>query len=237
MKEFDLEKLSNCDGGAGRPAYIAHQGKVIDVSTSRLWPGGLHMKRHHAGKDLTTDIQAAPHGIEVLERYPQVGVLIKKETLEKPVPPFISRLITCYPLLRRHPHPMTVHFPIVFALSPPIFNLLYLFTGINSFEITALHCLAAGILMTPVAIATGLITWRVNYLARPVRAVTIKKRVSPILWMVMTVSFVWRIAVPDLLEFNGIAGIIYLVLILSPIPLVGVIGWFGASLTFPIERN
>jgi predicted heme/steroid binding protein len=237
MKEFDLEELSNCDGKDGKPSYIAHQGKVFNVSTSKLWPAGLHMKRHHAGKDLTTDIKAAPHGTEVLERYPEVGILTKEDRVEKYVPLFISRLIAHYPMLRRHPHPMTVHFPIVFALCPPFFNLLYLLTGINSFETTALHSLGAGILMTPVAIITGLITWQVNYIGRTVRAVTIKKRLSPILWLIMVVSFIWRISVPDLLEFNGFTGYIYLALIVSLVPLVSIIGWFGATLTFPIERN
>jgi predicted heme/steroid binding protein/uncharacterized membrane protein len=237
MKEFDLETLSQCDGKDGRPAHIAYQDKVIDVSASKLWPDGLHMKRHHAGGDLTTDIQAAPHGIEVLERCPQIGTLLKKEGPKKPIPQFISRLITRYPILRRHPHPMTVHFPIVFALTPPFFTLLYLLTGLASFEVTALHCLGAGVLMTPIAIVTGLITWRVNYLAKPVRAVIIKKRISPLLWLVMAVCFGWRVAAPDLLNFQGIGGFIYLALILSLAPLVTVIGWFGASMTFPIERE
>jgi len=66
--------------------YIAHGGKVIDVTASKLWKGGLHMKRHHAGKDLTTDIQAAPHKLEVLDRYPQVGVLKQRAASERNIP-------------------------------------------------------------------------------------------------------------------------------------------------------
>ena len=61
MKEFNLEELSEFNGENGKPVYIAHQDKVIDVSDSKLWKAGVHMKRHHGGSDLTTDIQGAPH--------------------------------------------------------------------------------------------------------------------------------------------------------------------------------
>jgi len=51
---------------------------------------------------------------------------------------------------------MTVHFPIVFMFSTTIFNLLFVLTGIEAFETTAIDCLGAGILFTPIAILTGL---------------------------------------------------------------------------------
>ena len=79
------------------------------------------------------------------------------------MPAMLSRLLVRFPMLRRHPHPMTVHFPIVFAFSAAVFTLLYLVTGIASFESTALHCLGAGLLFTPVAMTTGYFTWWLNY--------------------------------------------------------------------------
>jgi uncharacterized membrane protein len=190
------------------------------------------MKRHHAGRDLTTDIQAAPHGTEVLERYPQVGVVKKSESSEIKIPAALSWLLSRFPMLRRHPHPMTVHFPIVFMFSTTIFNLLYLVTGIRSFELTALHCLGAGILFTLITILTGLYTWWLNYLSKPARAVVIKKRLSPILLIGAIIAFVWRLQVPDILTNLEGTGFIYLLLVLSFLPMVTVIGWFGAQLTF-----
>lgn len=237
MEEIDPKDLSKCNGKEGNPVYIAHQGRIIDVSASPLWKGGLHMNRHHAGNDLTTDIQAAPHGLEVLDRYPQVAVLKRERLPEPEIPKTLSGLLKRFPLLRRHPHPMTIHFPIVFMVSAPLFTVLYLLTGITGFETTALHCLVAGLLFIPVGIGTGYYTWWLNYQARPLRPVTIKKRVSLILLGLAAMTTVWRLTVPDILVSFRAASGIYLVLVLSLLPLVTVMGWFGAQMTFPLERE
>ena len=237
MKEIDPKNLGQFNGENGKPVYIVHLDRVFDVSGSKLWKNGLHMRRHHAGADLTTEIKAAPHGLEVLERYPQVAVLKKDELTERKIPEILSRLLKRFPMLRRHPHPMTIHFPIVFMFATTVFTLLYLVTGIPSFESTALNCLGGGLLFTPLAIGTGYYTWWLNYLARPLRPVNIKKRLVVILLGIEIVAFIWRIAVPDILVSFRAAGGIYLFLILSLLPLVTVIGWFGARMTFPIERE
>jgi predicted heme/steroid binding protein/uncharacterized membrane protein len=237
MKKINAKELSEFNGEKGNTVYIAHQGKIFDVSASKLWQGGVHMQRHRAGSDLTADIQAAPHGPEVLERYPQVAILEKGAVAEQKMPAILARLLKRFPMLRRHPHPMTVHFPIVFMFATALFTLLYLFTGIISFERTALNCLGAGILFTPVAMATGYYTWWLNYMARPLRPVTIKKRVAAILLCLEVVAFVWRLMMPDILAPFRIASGIYLILILLLFPLVAVLGWFGASMTFPVEKE
>jgi predicted heme/steroid binding protein/uncharacterized membrane protein len=237
MKKINPKEMSEFDGKKGKPVYIAHQGKVFDVSASKLWQGGLHMQRHRAGSDLTTDIQAAPHGPEVLERYPQVALLEKGEAAEPQMPAIVSGLLKRFPMLRRHPHPMTVHFPIVFMFATAVFTVLYLMTGIISFERTALNCLGAGILFTPVAMATGYYTWWLNYLARPLRPVTIKQWLAAILLCIEIIAFVWRIAVPDIVTSFRFASWVYLALIVSTVPLVSVLGWLGAGLTFPVEKE
>ncbi len=237
MKEIDPKDLGQFNGENGRPVYVVHQDRVFDLSGSKLWKNGLHMRRHHGGNDLTTDIQAAPHGLEVLERYPQVAVLKKENLPERKIPDILTRLLKRFPLLRRHPHPMTIHFPIVFMFATTVFTLFYLLTGIRSFESTALNCLGAGLLFTPVAIGTGYYTWWLNYMARPLKPVNIKKKMAVILFSVEIIAFFWRIAVPDVLVSFSAASGIYLILILSLLPLVTIIGWFGANMSFPIERE
>lgn len=238
MKEFDSKDLAQYNGDNGTPIYIAHKGKVYDVSGSKLWKGGLHMRRHRAGEDLTVDIQAAPHGSEVLEQYPEVGT-VKKEVVEPTValPRILALLLESNPFFRRHPHPMTVHFPIAFMLAAPFFNVLYLITGINSFEVTALHCLGGGILFTLVAIATGLVTWWYNYMGKMLKPVAIKIPLTIVMLAAAVAAFVWRISDPGVLDTLQGASIVYLLLVFSLVPLTAVIGWYGASMTFPIEKE
>jgi len=75
MRTFTREELREFDGREGRPAYVAFRGKVYDVSGSFLWRGGKHQVLHQAGEDLTEAMQEAPHGEELLARFPVVGEL------------------------------------------------------------------------------------------------------------------------------------------------------------------
>lgn len=235
MREFDLEEISRFNGENGQPVYIVHQGKVYDVTRSKMWKGGIHMRRHHAGRDLTTEFQAAPHGTEVLERYPQAGIITTVEAPERRMPGVLMRLLARYPMLKRHPHPMTVHFPIVFMLAATFFNVLFLLTGVKSLETTGLHCMVAGLIMMPVVIVTGLFTWWYNYMAKPVKPVAIKIVLSIVLFITCLIAVTWRLSNPEILEVFQAPSIMYLMLVSGLSPVVMVIGWFGAQMTFPIE--
>lgn len=235
MKEFTQADLASFNGKDGRPVYIAHKGNVYDVSESKMWRGGRHMKRHNAGEDLTTDILAAPHGTDVLERYPRVGVLKKEQAPDRPMPGWIAWLLDANPFFRRHPHPMTVHFPIVFMLSNPFFNFLFWLTGHQAFETTAFHCLGGGILFMVVAMVTGFFTWWYNYMANMMKPIAVKIPLSILVLIIAIVLFVWRIRDPGVMaDLQGL-NILYFLLSLSFLPQIGIIGWYGATMTFPVE--
>lgn len=236
MKEFDEEALSQYDGKDGRPCYIAHGDRVIDVSSSKLWKTGIHMKRHPAGTDLTAAIGAAPHQTDVLDKYPQVG-LFKKKSAEPLLPAPLASLMERVPFLQRHPHPMVVHFPMALAMTPALFYFLYLIIGDRSLEMTALQCLGACILSIPPAIATGFLTWRVNYHAKPMMPVRIKIFASFLLLAVAVAAFLWRILSGDAFATPGKESMIYFILLLVTAALVSIIGFFGGGLTFPTEKK
>jgi predicted heme/steroid binding protein len=82
FKEFNMKELAENNGKNGVPALIAYKGKVFDVSKSFLWQKGNHQVLHKAGEDLTEKLSEAPHGAELLERFPVVGSL-KEYPLEK----------------------------------------------------------------------------------------------------------------------------------------------------------
>jgi len=227
------ETLAKCNGQDGNPVYVAHEGRVYDVTASKLWRGGKHMNRHHAGGDLTLEFGDAPHKTEVLGRFPQVGITEARPSLEKA--PEIPALLLKIPFLRRHPHPMSVHFPICFSFAALGFTLLYLLFGWKGFEITAFNCLGAGVLITPAAMLSGYFTWKYNYMGQWIRPVIIKLSLSPLLWLDLAACFFWRLTDPGVLDAANSGRWPYLALILALAPLVGVIGWYGAMLTFPLH--
>ena len=75
-RKITQAELAQNNGQDGKPAYIAFKGKVYDVSESAFWLYGDHMGSHQAGKDLTQEIELAPHREETLQRMKQVGVLV-----------------------------------------------------------------------------------------------------------------------------------------------------------------
>jgi predicted heme/steroid binding protein/uncharacterized membrane protein len=237
MEEPDPLTLSAFDGKEGRPAYVVHRGRIFNVTASRLWRNGLHMNRHAAGQDLTAALAAAPHGPEVLNRYPQVGVLQAKTQSPAPGTGTLARLFTRFPMLRRHPHPSLVHFPIAFGIAPALFYLLFLLNGLPSFETTAFHCLTAGLLAAVPGILTGFLTWWLNYEAKPLRAVRIKIRFTVLFLGALLAAFGLRLSAPAAVAAFAWPGKLYLALLLAAIPLLTVVGWFGASLTFPMEKR
>ncbi len=74
-RRISRTELARYNGKGGTPVFIAYQGKVYDVSGSFLWHKGKHQVVHKAGMDLTPSLPLAPHGPELLERFPVVGVL------------------------------------------------------------------------------------------------------------------------------------------------------------------
>jgi len=80
-----LDDLRHFDGAENRPAYFTYKGKVYDVGLSKVWKGGSHFKKHHAGDDLTDILKTAPHDEDKILKMPVVAELVPLETkVEKP---------------------------------------------------------------------------------------------------------------------------------------------------------
>ncbi len=89
-KDFSIEELHAFDGKEERPAYIAYKGSVYDVTDSRLWKDGSHLRKHSAGNDLTEILKTAPHGEEKILAMRKVGELKAKG--ETSLTPFHERI-------------------------------------------------------------------------------------------------------------------------------------------------
>ena len=195
------------------------------------------MKRHPAGRDLSADLGAAPHGKEVLEResVKRVGVLEKEKVDEEAIPAFWAALFKQFPILRRHPHPMMVHFPMAYLIGGALFVVLDLFAPkAVPFESMALAMLVLAALFTPLAIGTGLLTWRVNYAGQRNYRIVRKLQLAIVLALLEMICLVLRVRGPI---SDDVVGGIYFALMLAMAVITVLLGYHGGHLTFPYERE
>ena len=222
MQSFTPEELSRFDGKEGRPAYVAFRGTVYDVTQSKKWIGGSHMRRHPAGRDLTADMAGAPHGDSVFNGFSVVG------TFDSPagIPPK-KGILDLY--FAQHPHPVTVHFPVALTMASAAFFFFYFFTGKAELLSVAFFTLLASTVMSPVAFITGVISWQFNYGRKFTPLFTAKLVLSGVLFVLQgTTLLLWERATGDTSFFLLLAGLFG-----AMCAAVGVLGKLGAKLTFP----
>ncbi|MEM6524191.1 MAG: cytochrome b5 domain-containing protein [Bacteroidota bacterium] len=75
MNQYTRSQLALRNGQDRDEIWIAYQGKVYDVSKSRLWTRGQHYE-HWAGQDLTEELKDAPHTASVFDKFIQIGELV-----------------------------------------------------------------------------------------------------------------------------------------------------------------
>ena len=232
--ELDKKLLEENNGNEGKPAYVAVDGIVYDLSESKLWRNGVHMNHHHSGQDLSESFDAAPHGKEVLEKFQQVGT-IKVETSEEinPLPIWLHNLVNAYPFLKRHPHPMVVHFPMTFFITAAFFLAWYYLVDpvrplLNS--IFYLHVLAT--LTIPVTFLTGWLSWRINYPGKPNAYIKRKILLTIVLTIADMIVLLSLIENSSLLQRPEGTELIVPALIFSDLIIVSIIGQQGGKLVY-----
>ena len=75
MKTYTAQQLALRNGQDKPEIWVAYQGVIYDVSSSRLWKKGMHYE-HWAGQDLTEELGDAPHTEKVFEKFQAIGHLI-----------------------------------------------------------------------------------------------------------------------------------------------------------------
>jgi hypothetical protein len=74
-------------------------------------------------------------------------------------------------------------------------------------------------------------------MAKSLTAVRVKIPLTLLMLVTSAALFVWRYTSPDILDAMSGSGLLYILLVLSLSAMVTVIGWFGASMTFPVEKE
>lgn len=76
IKSYTPSQLALRNGQDRPEIWVAYQGRIYDVTSSRLWKKGMHYE-HWAGQDLTNELPDAPHTEKVFEKFEQIGNLIQ----------------------------------------------------------------------------------------------------------------------------------------------------------------
>jgi hypothetical protein len=74
-------------------------------------------------------------------------------------------------------------------------------------------------------------------MARMMKPIAIKIPLSLALLVVAIILFFWRLNNPEIMDGVQSGSLLYLLLVLALVPMVSIVGWFGATMTFPIEKN
>lgn len=74
-KSYTKAQLALRNGQDKDVIWVAYQGKIYDVTHSKLWRNGKHYE-HWAGQDLTNELPDAPHTEAVFKKFKVVGALI-----------------------------------------------------------------------------------------------------------------------------------------------------------------
>ena len=222
-KRFTKSELKNYDGEDGKPIYVSVGSKVYDLSDSRLWAGGRHMGTHSAGAELSGSIENAPHGAEVLSKFPLAGELASEE----PVPETLAQRIADL-----YPHSIIVHFPIVFSTTVSLFSILYLLTGEDSFELASYYILTLGLLASPFCGLSGVFSWKMKY--RGVRNNAFSRKIwfTVALMGVTIVCFIWRFYDPTVLVGETNMSYVYLVMQIGMALIAAILGHTGGKIVF-----
>jgi predicted heme/steroid binding protein/uncharacterized membrane protein len=226
MKKSDFQQFSGKDG---KPSYIAYRGHIYNVSKSKHWENGNHMNSHMAGEDLTDALYGAPHGEEVLEKLEKVGIL--EEEIE--YSPADERKEGLRDLYRKfHPHPILIHFPIGSLFLGAALQFLFLITRNPSLENAAFYAFVFGTLFELPAVASGIISWWVNYDLTLISIFRNKLIFSIILLVTSCFIVILRFCIADISFQANIFSLIYNIAIFSSIIVLAILGYYGGKITW-----
>jgi len=75
LPSYTKQQLALRNGQDKPEIWCAFEGKIYDVSKSKLWRNGKHYE-HWAGQDLTPELKDAPHTAFVFDKFDIVGILV-----------------------------------------------------------------------------------------------------------------------------------------------------------------
>jgi len=76
LEVYSKAQLALRNGNDREEIWVAYNGVIYDVGSSKLWRDGKHYE-HWAGQDLSLELADAPHTKKVFEKFAIIGKLLK----------------------------------------------------------------------------------------------------------------------------------------------------------------
>jgi len=134
-------------------------------------------------------------------------------------------------------HPVAAHFPNGLVPTAVLFLLLALLTGSSELDHAVFYLLAMVLAVLPVSISSGIYDWRTR--CHGERALIFYKKIGlagTLLLLVLATGFL-RYSHPALLAEGGSRRWIYVGLVLAMLPVVTLLGHYGAKLAYQWKKK
>ncbi|NTV06007.1 MAG: hypothetical protein HGA59_05795 [Chlorobiaceae bacterium] len=128
-------------------------------------------------------------------------------------------------------HAIAAHFSNGLIPVAVLYLLLTIATGSVYFEHTVEHLLVIVLMAVPVSFFSGIHDWKTKYRAAKAPIFRNKIRLSGVLFLLCIAVVAIRISIPDVMNREGIEHWLYLVLLLSMLPVVTLLGHYGGKLS------
>lgn len=128
-------------------------------------------------------------------------------------------------------HAIAAHFSNGLIPVAVLFLLLTLPTGNPFFEHTVEHLIVISLMAIPVSFFSGLHDWKTKYRGAKTPVFLKKIRLSILLFALAVATVTVRISIPDIMYYNTWLHWVYIVLLLSMLPVVTLLGHYGGKLS------
>jgi predicted heme/steroid binding protein/uncharacterized membrane protein len=228
MQQFSEEELRQYNGRDGMPAYIAYNGQVYDVTSSKFWKEGTHFKKHFGGCDLSAEMANAPHSDEVFENYPCIGVFIPSPA----IPTIDKKEGYRQWYVKYHPHPMVIHFPIALHYFSAAADILFLANPSAKYEAAVFLSFLIATVMGFIALITGVFSWWINYDFSTSKPFVIKLIGALFTLIIGVIPIGQKLLNPDVPFSTGMDGITYHAIIFMTVISITIVGYYGGKITW-----
>ena len=128
-------------------------------------------------------------------------------------------------------HAIAAHFSNGLIPVAVLYLMLTIPTGNTFFEHTVEHLMVITLMAIPVSFITGVHDWKTKYKGAKAPVFIKKLRLSGILFALCVSAVSIRLAIPGVMDAEGLVHWIYIIIVFAMLPVVTLLGHYGGKLS------